>query len=71
MAFLWKIPRGHVLQHTLSCLVTWVDLRETFPLTPIKIYQSAAAKMLPAVLQRKELRFCGMGGLGSHLFLKL
>lgn len=61
---------GRCCSTVLSCLVTWVDMRETFPLTPIEIYQNAAAKTLPAVLQYKELEFCGMGGLGSHLFLK-
>lgn len=54
----------------LSCLGTWVDMRETFPLTPVEIYQNTAAETLPAVLQHKELRFCGMEGLGSHLFIK-
>lgn len=59
-----------MLQHVLSCLVTWVDMRETFPLTPIEVYQSAAAKTLLAMPQCKELGFCGMGSLGSHLFVK-
>lgn len=53
MTFLCKIPRGRVLQHVLSCLVAWVDMRETFPLTPIEMHQSAAAKTLSAVLQHK------------------
>lgn len=72
MTLLCRIPRGQVLQHSV---VMSGDLggyeRNISPNVPIEIYQNAAAKTLPAVLQYKELEFCGMGGgLGSHLFLK-
>lgn len=46
MTFLCKIPKEQVLQHELLCLVTWVDIGVTFPLTPIEMHQSAAAKTL-------------------------